>query len=224
MRGLNLTNWGKIFDDKIGFRTAYKSLQVSRKGNVGVSNRWSGTLLIDGGTKLGIGKNAQIINNGSLEMGLKPNAFHPSSRPCMLDIGQDSKLIINGNVNIGRGVSIVILKNACLELGHNVYINSNTQIVSQESIKIGDNVKISWDVEICDTDFHRIIREGSVTASPIEIGNNILVGRRSMIMKGVKIGDGSVIAAGAIVTRTVPAKCLVAGIPGRVIKQNIQWE
>jgi acetyltransferase-like isoleucine patch superfamily enzyme len=45
-----------------------------------------------------------------------------------------------------------------------------------------------------------------------------------MILKGVKIGDGSAIAAGAIVTRDVPPKCLAAGIPARVIKENIEWE
>ena len=60
--------------------------------------------------------------------------------------------------------------------------------------------------------------------APIEIGSNVLIGRRSMIMKGVKIGDGSVIAAGSVVTRDVPAKCLAAGVPARVIRQDIQWE
>jgi acetyltransferase-like isoleucine patch superfamily enzyme len=133
-------------------------------------------------------------------------------------------LILNGHTTIGKGVSIITLNDATLELGDNVYINSNSTILCSKNVKIGDGTKISWDVEISDTDLHRIIRPDSVMASPIEIGTNVLVGRRSMIMKGVKIGDGSVIAAGSIVTRNVPEKCLAAGIPAKVIKQNIQWK
>jgi acetyltransferase-like isoleucine patch superfamily enzyme len=60
--------------------------------------------------------------------------------------------------------------------------------------------------------------------APIEIGRHVLVGRRSMVMKGVTIGDGAVIAAGAVVTRNVSARSLAAGIPARVIKQDIDWE
>jgi acetyltransferase-like isoleucine patch superfamily enzyme len=108
-------------------------------------------------------------------------------------------------------------------LGEGVFINSNTKIVCSKGVKIGAGSKISWDVEICDTDYHQIIREESVASAPIEIGHRVLVGRRSMIMKGVKIGDGSVVDAGAIVTRGVPAKSLAAGIPARVIRENIAW-
>lgn len=219
-----MTKWASIINDRIGVRTIYKSLKAYKKGNAGTNNRRLGTLLIDGKTRLSLGKNAQIINKGLLMIGVKPRDFHPSINPCTLLMGQGSKLIINGSTSTGKGVSISILKDASLELGDNVYINANTTIVCAQSIKIGDNTKISWDVEICDADFHRIIRQDSVKTAPIEIGNNVLVGRRSMIMKGVKIGDGSVIAAGAIVTRDVPAKCLAAGVPARIIKQNIQWE
>lgn len=65
--------------------------------------------------------------------------------------------------------------------------------------------------------------DGAVVLAPIEIGSDVFVGRRALIMKGVKVGDGSVVAAGAVVTRDVPPNCLVGGVPAKLIKENIQW-
>jgi acetyltransferase-like isoleucine patch superfamily enzyme len=214
----------KIAENKIGIRTIIKSSQAYFKGKAGADKRGRGTLLIDGATKLSIEKNARIINRGCLSMGLKTKIFHPSTNPCMLMMGHDSKLVINGNVDIGKGTSIIIMPGGCLELGNNAYINGDSSILCATNIKIGENTTLSWDVEVSDTDHHRIIRDGSVTAAPIEIGNKVLIGRRSMVMKGVKIGDGAVIAAGAIVTRDVPSACLAAGVPARVIREKIDWQ
>jgi acetyltransferase-like isoleucine patch superfamily enzyme len=216
--------WQTILQHRIGIRTILRSSQAYFKGDAGANNRWLGTLLIDGKTKLSMGKNARIINKGSLFMGLPSQMFHPSPRPSMLIMGPNSKLIINGNVDVGSGVLIILLSGACLELGSSVFINCDSTILCAEKIKIGDNTKISWNAEISDTDHHRIIRDGSVKAAPVDIGNGVLVGRRSMVMKGVKVGDGSVIAAGAVVTRDVPATSLVAGVPAKVIRENIHWE
>lgn len=213
-----------VLQHKIGLRTLLRSSEAYYKGKAGANNRWLGTLLIDGKTKLSIGKDARIINKGSLFMGMPSQMFHPSPRPSILIMGPKSKLIINGNVDVACGVSIILLDGACLDLGSNVYINCDSTILCAENIKIGDNTTISWNAEICDTDHHRIIREGSVKTSPIDIGKGVLVGRRSIIMKGVKIGDGSVIAAGAVVTRDVPETSLAAGVPAKVIRENIRWE
>ena len=59
---------------------------------------------------------------------------------------------------------------------------------------------------------------------PISIGNHVWIGINVTILKGVKIGDGAIIAAGAVVTRDVPERCLAAGVPARVIKNNVSWE
>jgi len=133
-------------------------------------------------------------------------------------------LVTNGSCRAGPGVAIVLLKDAFLELGNDVYINSNSTLVCGKHIKIGDGSRISWNAEICDTDFHRIVREGSVASKPIEIGRNTLIGRRAMILKGVKLGVGSVVAAGAVVTKDVPENCLVAGVPARIVRRDIKWE
>ncbi len=218
-----MMNLALITKNGVGVRTIYKSFLAHKQGKAGVNNSSFKSLLIDGKTKLAIHKTAQIVNNGYFTLGL-PKGFFPTSNPCMLTLAEDSKLIINGSVRIGKGAIIEVHKNACLELGKNVCVNSNTTIISSQNIKIGDNTCISWGVEIIDTDFHRMAREGAVVAAPIEIGNHVFIGRRAMVMKGVKIADGAVIAAGAIVTRDVPANCLVVGVPAQVIKQNVNWE
>ena len=59
---------------------------------------------------------------------------------------------------------------------------------------------------------------------PITIGENVWIGCRALILKGVTIGDGAVVAAGAVVTKDVPANCVVAGNPAKIIKENVVWQ
>ena len=59
---------------------------------------------------------------------------------------------------------------------------------------------------------------------PVIIGDNVWIGDKATILAGVKIGDGAVIAANAVVTKDVPPYCVVAGVPARIIKQNVEHE
>ena len=139
-------------------------------------------------------------------------------------MAENSKLIINGFVNAGFGVFISLHKNAALEIGNDVFINSDTKLICTENIKIGDGSSISWDVEICDSDFHKIVRADFLSSAPIEIGNHVWIGSRATVLKGVHIGAGSVVGTGAVVTKNVPENCLVAGVPAEVVRENIKWE
>ncbi len=110
---------------------------------------------------------------------------------------------------------------ASVKIGDYVSIGERTEIRCVKEIVIGDHTLIAWDVEIMDTDFHEI--DHKITYKPIYIGENVWVGCRSTILKGITIGEGSVVAAGSIVTKNVPPHCLVAGNPAKIIKTNIQW-
>lgn len=219
-----MVNLKSIVGRRIGIRTLWKSYRAYSKGKGYANGRSLGNFLISGNTHVTLGKNIRVINRGSFTLGLQPKGFHVSTSPCVLGMGDNSKLVINGNCWAGLGVVVVLLEDGCLELGNNVYINSNSTLVCGKHVKIGDGSRISWNVEICDTDFHRIVREGSAVSEPIEIGQNTLIGRRAMIMKGVKIGDGAVVAAGAVVTKDVSENCLVAGVPARIVRRDIKWE
>lgn len=112
---------------------------------------------------------------------------------------------------------------ATIELGDGVGI-SNVNFVSSVSIRIGSNSMIGAGSRIYDTDFHSIYSERRIQGdvgkpcSPIVIGNGVLVGAFSTILKGVTIGDESVIGAGSVVTKDVPPRQLWAGVPARFIK------
>ena len=145
----------------------------------------------------------------------------------VVQLGSKSELNIDGDVAIGPGVHLLIGPNAKLTIGDFSRVTANSRILVKKEIRIGSHTQISWDVQIMDTDFHHIYdSDGNtkVNTKPVTIGNNVWVGSRVTIMKGVTIGDNAVIAAGSVVTRDVPRLALVAGNPARVIRQNIKWK
>lgn len=101
---------------------------------------------------------------------------------------------------------------------------SSTRLWIHESAKIGNNVKIEGCVLITDTDAHpmdymarRSSNEGTKSA-PVVIEDDVWVGAHCIILKGVTIGARSIIGAGSVVTKSIPADCVAAGNPCRVIK------
>jgi len=108
---------------------------------------------------------------------------------------------------------------ATIEIGENTFINTGTIITSRKYIKIGKNCQIGNQVIMMDDDFHDVNeRESKSGKDNIIIGDNVWVATRAMILKGVSIGDGAVIAAGSVVTKDVPAYTLVGGVPAKFIR------
>ena len=103
---------------------------------------------------------------------------------------------------------------------------SGVVICAKERVSIGDRVQLGSGVVICDTDFHslnyavRASKEDAFNAAvaPVSIGDDCFIGARAMIMKGVTIGKRSIVGAGSIVVKDVPADTIVAGNPATVIR------
>jgi acetyltransferase-like isoleucine patch superfamily enzyme len=143
----------------------------------------------------------------------------------LLRIGAGGALVLDGSASFGAGTKILIDAGGELCIGDGTYVNYNSRIICHESIRIGSACAIAWEVQIMDTDFHTVFIDGAprpVTAA-VTIGDRVWIGSRVTVTKGVTIGDGSVIAAGTVVTRDVPPNSLVAGNPGRVVRENIRW-
>ena len=111
-----------------------------------------------------------------------------------------------------------------IKIGNNVGI-SNTCLYAAEEIEIGDNVRIGGDTRIYDTDFHsldakeRESKKETIKISPVRIKNNVFVGAHCLILKGVTIGENSIIAAGSVVTKDVPPNQIWGGNPAKCIRE-----
>ncbi len=145
-------------------------------------------------------------------------------QPSVLEIKPNATLDV-GKVNFGKGTVVVLNDNATLSIGDNTYFAGDSKIYAVNNIKIGTNCAISWGLTLIDSDFHTITAPiKSTKVQPISIGNNVWIGCNCTILKGVKIGDGAVIASNSVVTKNVPPNTLVCGNPARPIKENVTWE
>ena len=153
-----------------------------------------------------------------------------------LEIGE--KCYIDGSIILEREVGNVTI-------GNRTYLGAGTTIICAEEIQIGSDVLSSWGITIVDHDSHSIrwqnraedvenwragLLEGGpkraaqlknwnvVPKSPVVIENKVWIGFNVIILKGVRVGEGAVIAAGSIVTKDVPPYCVVAGNPAKVVK------
>lgn len=128
---------------------------------------------------------------------------------------------------------IYAYENSIINIGNNVGISSAC-LWAKEKIQIGNNVKIGGDCILMDTDAHSLdfhIRNSGLTdekgesidtilanSKPIIIEDDVLIGTRCIILKGVTIGARSIIGSGSIVTKDIPSDCIAAGNPCRIIK------
>ena len=115
---------------------------------------------------------------------------------------------------------------AVITLGTGNWFSNNVSIVANERVTIGNGCQIGDLVAIYDCDFHELNpltrnRSAGDTA-PVSIGNNVWLGSRVMVLKGVTIGDNSVIGAMSVVTRSIPANSLAIGAPARVVKSLVE--
>lgn len=109
----------------------------------------------------------------------------------------------------------------------NLYMNYDCVILDCNRVEFGHNVLLAPGVHIY-TAYHplsvSVRRTGRELAAPVTIGDDVWIGGRAIICPGVRIGDGSTIGAGSVVTNDIPAHVLAAGNPCRVIRELSQFE
>lgn len=142
--------------------------------------------------------------------------------------GLGPKILCNGRLIAGRNlilrsitqpIEISVGNNAEIRIGDEVFINTGAVIAAKKRIYIGDETIIGDQAMIYDTDWHGINGK-NVNSEPVEIGNHVWIGARAIILKGVKIGNNSIVAAGSVVTKDVSDNIIVAGNPAQYIRKT----
>jgi acetyltransferase-like isoleucine patch superfamily enzyme len=180
-----------------------------------------------------------VKTGGNLHV-LSTNCFQAERPDGRIEVGDDFTAYYNCRLSAwGKGRLVI---GDCCSFG------SGTRIDCRESVTIGNHVLISWEVLISDFDPHPIdpeeraaemehsnslirprfsVRESEwaenyrprFTSKPIIVEDKVWIGARALIMKGVRVGYGSTVAAGAVVTKDVPPYSIVAGNPAKVVKR-----
>ena len=146
-------------------------------------------------------------------------------------------VVIGDHVSCYAGCSFAIGEKGSCSIGDFTLVNG-ALIMAEERIEIGSHCLISWNVGLADSDFHPIdaaqrlidtqalapFFEGrpprpALRTAPVIICDNVWIGMNAVILKGVTIGENSVVAAGAVVTKSVPPNVVVAGNPGIVVRK-----
>lgn len=160
-----------------------------------------------------------VDGGGRLEVGFRwPGSFF---EPTTFIVEEGGRCTVNGEFKIAAGSSIVVGPGGHLDLKGGIGINLRGTLACFERVTIGRDAHIGPEVLIRDSDSHST-GEGRTPTRPITIGDHVLIGTRAMILKGVTIGDGAVVAAGSIVTKDVEPRTMVAGNPARFIR-NVDW-
>ena len=107
-----------------------------------------------------------------------------------------------------------------IQIGNYCLICPGVRMGSAHEIVVGDNCMLASNAYITDSDWHDIYNRISIgKTAPVSIENNVWIGDSAIVCKGVTIGENSIIGAGAVVVDDIPANCVAAGNPARIVKQ-----
>ena len=189
----------------------YRSVIKPRSSSIRVFNR----------SNIKIAPTAQIdmAEHASFEIN-RQDYFRTYERSTLF-LNDNARLKINGRFTMHGHSSIMVHKDAVLEIGNNTYLNGGS-IECSYGITIGNDCAIADGVRIMDNSWHTM--HSPIGGGKINIGNKVWIATNAMIMPGVTIDDGAIVAAGAVVTKDVPARCMVAGLPAKVIRENVEWK
>ena len=183
-------------------------------------------ILINKDVELSLASSSKIVleKGARLNFGFFTHIFS-KRRKSKLIMQEDSSFILTGKAMIQSGAMVFVGKGKTLKIGRSTF-TSNIKILAHDDITIGDNCIFGWECQIFSGDGHPIYQEENIVNKdvPVVIEDNVWVGSRALILKGVRVGKGSIVAAGAVVTKDVPQNCIVAGNPAKIVKENISWK
>ena len=138
------------------------------------------------------------------------------------------RLVFYGKAILSSGIHIRVHKDALLEIGDKIGSASNLNLLCYYHIKLGNSVKLGWDITIMDTDYHPIVdlysgRPSKIYA-PVVIGNNCWIGAKVFIRKGTKLPDNTIVSSCTVLDRKykIAPNSVLYGFPATVIAEGYQ--
>ena len=167
---------------------------------------------------------ADMIYSGMIKFGSQGRDMF-TANPVILDIRGD--LSFSGSFYIGCGSTIRIESNATLSIGDKSRIGANSIIFCEDKIQIGNNVEMSWNCQLMDTDRHEILdvvtKQKCLSHSPITIGDNVWVGNHVSFNKGSRVPNDIIISSNSLCNKDysfVSSFSVIGGIPAKIIGLN----
>lgn len=172
----------------------------------------------------------QAVENGCAVLGARWYLRNASRLGSRARVWGHPSIRNHGSLVIGERVRLVstiaklemsVGEGGTLEIGDNVFINYGCSIAATHRVLISSHCAIGTYVIMMDNDFHRVEPERrfeTPPSSPIVLEENVWLGARVIVLRGVTIGKGSVIGAGSVVAHDIPPRSFAAGMPAKVIR------
>lgn len=205
--GFSISSWRDFLS------VNFLSKRIQRRGRLPFVNMRNTVLQMDKGATMNL--------FAKLTTGIKQVKKSKIETRILLE--RESQLVVDGKFDIFAGSYVRVVPKGKLIL-HGGFVNENVQITAGDTVEIGAGFTCGRDVVIRSFDGHTVEKDGYTMSAPIKIGRHVWVGQGATILKGVTIGDGAIIAAGALVTKDVPSKAIVGGVPAKVLQNNINWK
>ena len=196
-----------------------------------LSARWKCRILVERRSRIVVHGSGRIVaQSGSLLLlGFEADQRASSA----ITISDGGTLALDGTVSLLRGTSVIVGPVGQLTLANGLFVNEGSRIVCQHKMDIGADCIIGYGATGSDTDEHEVLdasaakgrsyRDHEKVVGAVSLGDHVWIGSKAIILKGVAIGNDSVVAAGAVVTHDVGAGELVAGVPARPFRRDITW-
>jgi len=208
-----------------------RSIQWLRKLAVCYKNFMSSrSFVMGGGNKLivnGVRAKTKICITGNNNM-VKLNKGGLMNKSKVWIYGNNNQLLIEEGAYIDAATLYIEGNNCIFSIGQKTYVGPSHLAVSEDGsqLYIGSDCMFSSNVQIRTGDSHSILDENGNRINPaasVVISNHVWLGEGCKVLKGVTIGENSIVATGAIVTKSFPNNVLIGGTPAKVLKENVNW-
>ena len=135
------------------------------------------------------------------------------------------EVVWRGRARLGHGCKLSV--DGRLDMGDGLLITAESAIVARRAVTLGRGVLVSWDVLVMDTDLHPLLSADGQRLNqdaPVVIGDDVWIGARALVLKGVHLANGTIVAAASTVTRSVDTpRTLIGGSPAKPLREGVRW-